>query len=276
MNVALQTGQEHLDLFVRGQRFTSYRHRGLRVPGFCALNAPDGRAVTRAAGPEDVTLWLAHGSVNGVEFRPDTDSGADAAEAGRIVSTELTARRGSFSVGFQQRCAWIAPDGRCLLTDTRTARVLPGPGDGRILDITVHLHAPEEMPVTLGRTEAALLTVRAAAPLFPAGGGQLRSSAGDYGVEAVHGRSAAWCACVGVVRGETVGFAFLDHPANPWHPPPWVAREDGTLSPSPFAWRSLELPPRGALALRYRLLVHRGYVDQGWASERLAQFAKAP
>lgn len=270
MRVALQTGQGRFDFLVRGERFTSYRYGNEEaIPGFSVLNAPGRRPVTQEIAPGGLSLSLVHGNIEGVAF----GTGQEGA-SGRIVSVEMTARRGSQTVGFQQQCAWIAPDGRRLLTEARTARIHPGPGEARILDLSFRLGAPEEQAVSFGRTEEAFLTVRAASSLFPSGGGQARNSEGAYDAEAIHGCSAAWVACVGVVQAETVGFAFLDHPDNPWHPPPWIAREDGTLSPSPFAWREMQLAAGRALFLRYRLIVHRGYVDQGWADARLAEYVQ--
>jgi hypothetical protein len=188
----------------------------------------------------------------------------------------MMARRGSQSVGFQQECAWIAPDGKNLLQETRTVRVTPGPCAGGVLDLTLRLCAPEDSPILLGRTDLSLLRLRAAAALFPAGGGQLRSSAEGYGVEAIHGQSAAWCACTGVIQGETVGFVLFDHPDNLWHPPPWVVYADGTLAPSPLWGRAWEIAPHCPLLLRYRLHTHRGYVEAGWARERMAEYAQSP
>ncbi|HZP85051.1 MAG TPA: DUF6807 family protein [Chthonomonadaceae bacterium] len=278
MSVTLQTRPGRLDFFVRGEQFATYRYDEAGAPGFSALLAAGGRAITP---PEEETdgpaLCLAHGSVNGVAFpaAPVSTEAAQNVPTGRIVTTEMVARRGAYSVGFRQTCAWIGPEGMPMLTDVRTARIAPGPGDGRILDLALQLRAPEDRPVTLGRTETALLLLRLATPLCPSGGGQLRNSVGDYGPAQMHGRSAAWCAGVGVVRGETIGFALLDHPDNPWHPSPWLVLENGTLSPSPFAWRTQELPPGGALSLRYRLHVYSGYVEAGWADARLAEFTHA-
>jgi hypothetical protein len=273
LSATLLTGPNRLDFNVQGERLAAYGYEEGRLPGFRALYAPGKRAIS----PEGQALWLAHGNVNGVAFREDARRGSGLLPAGRIVSTEMLARRGRFSAGFRQTCAWLAPEGQTLLTDTRTVRVAPGPGDARTLDLSLRLAAPEDAPVTLGRTATgALLCLRIVSALMPSGGGQLRNSAGDYGPAAMQGRSAAWCAGVGVVQGLTVGFALLDHPHNPWYPSPWSVQDEDTLSPSPFAWRAVEIPPGGALRLRYRLLVHSGYVDAGWADARLAEFAAAP
>jgi hypothetical protein len=276
----LATGPQSIDFMGRGERFTSYLYGG-DIPGFSALHTPEGRAVTQADSTHGLSVWLQHGNVNGVAFGiedpPLPHSGESDAhtsrQQGRIVSREIMARRGSQSVGFRHTCDWRTADGRCLLTDVRTVRISPGPSEGQILDFTFVLQAPEDTSVTLGRTEQAFLCVRATATLCPIGGGQIRNSTGEYGVQAIHGRKAAWCSCVGVVQGETVGFVLMDHPETPWHPTTWIVRTDGLISPSPFAWHEAILAPDRSIAFRYRLLTHRGYVDQGWVEARMAEFA---
>jgi hypothetical protein len=267
--VALQTVEERIDLLVRGERFATYRHANNDLLGFSALYAPGERRVTHPAetGP---ALWLAHGNVNGVAFGVPTSDGP----SGKIVLREIVARRGSQTVGFQRECDWRGPDDALLLTEVSTVRALPGPGMGGILDLDIRLRAPDDRHITFGRTEHSLLMLRVASALCAEGIGQMRNSRGDYGPDAIHGREAAWCACVGVVQGATVGIAFLAHPSNPYSPSPWNCRRDGTLSPSPFAWREEQLPPGRTLRLRYRLHVYQGYVETGWADARLAEFAR--
>lgn len=263
------------------------------TPGFVALYAPAERLITRTV-ENGLALWLGHGNVNGLAFGIEdaeptgsldrsenselTEQLANSAD-GEIVSLEMLTRRSAYSVGFQHECAWLAPDGKRIVTDTRTVRVTPGPSEGAILDIQIVLQVPGDTPVVFGRSQSAFLSIRAASALtsvdaFAMGAGQLRNSLGAYGSENVHSRMAKWCACVGVVRGETVGFAFLEHPDNPFFPSPWIARPDGVLSPSPFGWRSFNLGAGESLTLRYRLLVHVGYVNQGWADARLADFVR--
>ena len=275
MGVTLQTKENRLDFLVQGERFATYQYGAERVPGFTCLMAPGERRITELEPRSGMGLWLAHGNVNGVAFGREEEN-ASLQEQGRIVSTDLMVRRGTFSAGFQQTCAWLDSEKRCHLTDVRTIRMQPGPGTGRTLDWTITLQAPKERAVLFGRTEAAFLQMQVASSLRPSGGGQLRNSLGEYGAETMNGRSAAWCAGVGVVAGETVGFAFLEHPTNPWYPTPWRTTSEGLLSPSPFVWRQESLAPRETLTLRYRLLIHQGYVEMGWATERLQEFAHDP
>jgi hypothetical protein len=272
MGLRLQTADNRIDFIVREERFTSYLY-GRKVPGFSCLYSQGLRAVTQTDPESGVSLWVAHGNVNGIAFGSVNGEGSEK-PAGRIATRELTARKGSQSLGFRQHCDWIGPDGVLHMTDTRLVRVLPGPSEGAILELTLTLTAPEQRPVLLGQTEDALLLLRLAAPLLPANGGHVRHSAGEEGLEDLHGRSAAWCACMGVAQGETVGIAFLEYPRNPWFPSPWLARADGLISPSPFLWRSVEIEPGRSLSLRYRLMVHSGYVEAGWAQERLQEWER--
>lgn len=294
--LSLLTANDRLEIFARGERFAAYRHGEGVTPGFTTLYASGERALTQPS-PNGLGLWLMHGNVNGAAFggateeekrrrggeeNGDKQQGASSKPlfpVGRIVTDDLMVRRGTYSVGFQHECGWMLPNGERALTTVCTTRVLPGPSEGVILDIELRLQAPDDRGVTLGRSEDALLCVRAASGLysvepFAMGAGQTRNSLGEYGTSQVHGRAARWCANVGVVDGETCGFAFLEHPANPAFPSPWIARTDGVLSPSPFGWRSQTLEPGEALRLRYRLLTHLGYVNQGWADARLADYLR--
>jgi hypothetical protein len=266
-SVALQTGQNRLDFLVRGERFTSY-HPTAPIPGFGCLYGPGKRPLTAEA--EGLSLWLGHGDVNGLVFGGMSDAGV------RIRSLDLTARRGAVTVGFKQICSWLDAHGEMVLRDERIARVMPGPSEGRILDLLIRLRAPVNVPVRFGISQQSFLQMRLAPELRSPGPGQLRNSADEFGAAEMHGAEATYCAATGVVAGETVGVVFLDHPENPAHPPRWVVHEDGVVSPSPFAWQPVTLLPGRILVMRYRILVHRGYVNKGWAEARLAEFARDP
>jgi Methane oxygenase PmoA len=270
MNPQLTTAPGRIDFYVWDERFASYEIEG-SVPGFTTLFASGMRPVTQPGTASGRGVWLAHGNVNGMAFGTDGNSDRP---AGRIVTNDLTARRGSQSTGFLHECIWTAPDGECVLDDVRTIRVARGPSQGVLLDIGIRFTAQAANGVTFGQSADSLLIACIATPLLASGGGQQRNSNDEFGPAAMHGRQARWCACNGVVRGETVGFAFLDHPGNPWHPSPWLCREDGVMSPSPFPWRQHKLEHGRSLALRYRIVVHFGYVEAGWIQERMADWLR--
>ena len=293
MKLNLITAPDRMEFFVGGERCAAYR-TGPENPGFTGIFAPEGRNVTRAVRADGLVLWAGHSDVNGVSFgaepktenaEPETDSALgriapDLAafrdkyrqNIGRIVPTETTARRGSQSIGFQQTRRWLAPDDALILNDVFTVRIFAGPADGVIFDMSLELNAPENAPVTFGPSQESLLQMQAASAFFPMGAGQFRNALGEYGLTELGGRSAAWLAGIGVVSGQTIGFAWLDHPGNPNHPPAWSVKENGAVGPSPFGWQRLTLEPNRSVAFRYRLLVHQGYVDQKWADARMTDY----
>lgn len=263
--VTLLTAPGKVELWTRGERFAVYLP-DTSVPGFASLTVMGSRLLTQTAA-NGLALYLRHGNVNGVAF------GTENAD-GKVTSEEFMARRGSQSVGFQHRLRYLAPNNTLLFTETRTVRVVPSASEGSILDMTLELQANPEFPVIFEPSPDSFLTLHAAQEFTPANNGQMRNSLADYGAEALHGRAARWAGVVGVVENETVGTVLLDHPGNLWYPSLWVAREDGTLSPSGLAWRRYELPASQILTLRYRLQTHVGYVDQGWADARLLDFIR--
>ena len=274
-DIGFLTGEYRIDLMVRREPVATYRYAPGMIPGFSAFCAVEGRMVSALDAFSGQALWLAHGGIDGISCGIPLENEDTRAE-GTIVSADLTARRGAQSVGFQQECLWVGPDGKVLLQDRRSVRVTPGPSEGSVFDILIRLYAPNDKSVLLGREEKTLLRFRGAPTTLPSGGGQLRNSKGNYGPEEMQGQIAAWCAGVGVVRGETVGWALLDHPSNRWHPPRWTVSPDGLIAPQPFAWSALELEPHDPFQLRYRLYVYQNYIDAGWADARLAEFAEEP
>lgn len=277
--VSLLTTANRMELFVRGERCAAYRYAEGQIPGFVSLSAPGERLITQP-NADGLGMWLAQAKEEGGRRKAEANPHSSfILHPLSFVTTDMTARRGAYSVGFQHECAWLNGEGERLLTDMRTVRVAPGPSEGAIIDVTLRLQSEQDRSVTFAPSEEGLLCLRVASGLFDSGteligGGQIRNNWGEYGMTALHGRQAKWCAGAGVIRGETIGFAFLEHPHNPFFPSPWIARADGLVSPSPFGWRSLTLAPGDSLDLRYRILIHMGYVNQGWADERLQDFAR--
>lgn len=230
-------------------------------PGFVDLRASGAAPVVRA-------LRIEHHSVDGVFF--GSGSATDAPQGG-VETTDFIIRRGLQSTGFQHDLLWLAPDGTRIVTERRTVRAEPGRAQGWVLDLALDFRA--EKRVELGRS-AGFLCVQPVHRLLPEGGGQLRTEQGAYGQAEAHARCAGWLACVGVVDGETAGMVVLDHPDNAWYPTPWSVTENDCISACPFLWRTATIEPGRPLRLRYRLLIHRGYVDIGWADHRLRDFAE--
>jgi hypothetical protein len=63
----------------------------------------------------------------------------------------------------------------------------------------------------------------------------------------------------GLIAGEPVGLALLDHPDNPRHPTPWyVIRSPvmGYMNAALLNDEPMNLEPGGRMTLRYRVIVH--------------------
>ena len=260
----LETRPDCVELFVRGERAAGYLHDA-STPGLLPLYATERRAVTQSYFENGVSVWIGHSDLGGFAF--GEKSGVS---LGRYRTQDVIARRGSQSVGVQHTCGCFTPEERCLMTEVRTLRIQPGPASGTILDIRLELKAPETQAVKLPRSDRGLLRIQLASA-FGAATSTIRNSAGDYGRD-LDQRSAAWCGCVGVLNAETVGLVILDHPSNPAHPPVWNLDASGTLEINPHYWQDTQIAPRASVEFRYRLLIHAGYVEQGWADLRMREF----
>ncbi|HLJ53888.1 MAG TPA: DUF6807 family protein [Chthonomonadaceae bacterium] len=247
-----------------GEPFATYATHG--VPGFGPLFGSGRRAVTQVRGPGGRSVWIGLAGVAGEIFgAPD----ARDAIAGTFATEDLTVRRGAQSIGFRHVLRWVSADGTPALRETRTVRAAAGPSAGVLLDIECELSPLDDAPLLLGGSDFGPLCLRLAPAMLPDASGQLRNSADDFGPEAISSGIAAWCAGTGVVDGETMGIAVLDHPDNPLHPCPWTATTDGLLSPAPLRGRTLTVEAGRTLRFSYRIIVHAGYVEAGWVDARL-------
>ncbi len=265
--VYLQTDARRLLIMVRGEPFLIYSYGNDRSPSVSALYAADNRQV---AGKPDGTeaITIGHGDVNGLSF----------IEGGRgaITTQELVVRRGLFSAGFVHHLFWRDHNDVPILAESRRIRVMAGPCEGGILDITLRLTPLLESGVRFAASAHDILQIHLAAGLCGELMGAMRDEHGRCGHHEVNGRISRWVSVDGVIRGETVGLVVLDHPLNPFYPTTWHADRFGTLSPSPILWAGVEETLTRTIVLRYRLHTHFGYVEAGWSHARFLDFAAEP
>ncbi len=266
--VLLQTVPGRVDFLVRGERFASWRHQPGMHNGFSAFTLQDERSLTSPA-PNGLAFWIGHPDVNGVNC-----SGMPGAN-GTIAALRTEARRGIYSVGILQECAWISPAGETLLRDLRRFRVAAGNCEGAVLDVTLRLIPPQGKTVVFGSNPHDILQLQLAHALVHPELGQVRNRHGDSSGD-VHRKSSPWLAAAGVVQEETIGLAWLDHPQNPFYPTDWNFTSDGRLSPAPLLWAGMPGELRTPLTLRYRILAYMGYMETGWLEARYAEFLREP
>ena len=297
--VKITPGPEKIAIEINGKPFTDFYVAGPEVakPYLWPLRAASGTYVTRAWPMEKVEeeasiarpdhphqrgLWFAHAKVNDLDFwniAPLDQKPYNQPDRGKIVlnkvgKIESGKDKGSIAATFD----WKNHDNKTLLTESRVTTFYADKDD-RVFDLDITLTAVEK--VTFGDEKDGVLGIRLR-PILQEdkGTGPLTNADGLVGEKALWGKPSNWCDYSGDIKGEKVGIAILDHPANPRHPVRWHARAYGLFAANPFAQAALEkgqpespvvLEPGKSLRYRYRIIIHPG---DGKSADIAAQWAK--
>jgi hypothetical protein len=295
--VRLDRGATAVTVTLGGRPFTSYVFAGHAKPILFPVHGPDGVPVTRSwpmvadvAGephdhPHHESFWFTHGSVNGIDFWAHK---ADAeGRRPRIEHAEITACTSGPTGVLETTNRWLAADGKVVCTDARRIE-FAGDDAVRTIDFAVTVRA-DHGPLVFGDTKEGAfgLRVRPGLQLKNSNGsqgaaGHMVNSAGERDA-AVWGRAARWVDYHGPLDGRPVGVAILDHPANLRHPSHWHARDYGLFAANPFGLHDFTgaakgagdhtVPAGGTLALRYRVVLHRGDAAEAGIEERWRAWA---
>jgi len=249
-------------------------------PYFHPLRSASGKIVTRRFPMEVVEgetrdhnhhrgLWLGHIDVNGFDFWSNDPLNKPNPKFGRIVVRKINdvksgKKTGALTASFD----WNAPDGRTLLTETRTMTFYSDPRL-RIIDMDAMLVGKEKL--MFGDDKDGFFAVRVAAPLQEAKGtGVITDADGRKTEKEVWGKRSNWADYSGTLEGEQIGIAILDHPHNPLHPTHWHARAYGLFSANPFGSKTFDKSnPEGGksfdanqpIRFRYRVIIHTAGTD---------------
>jgi hypothetical protein len=305
VDIVPDEAQRRVDVLVGGKPFTSYIYpTTLKKPTLYPVRTASGRTVTRGwpleprAGervdhPHQVGLWFTHGDVNGLDFWNNSDAipAARAPKMGTILHRAVRRAVSGQGEGVLEVTAeWVDHQGNALLRED--TRFVFRAGDGlRAVDRITTLTALRE-PVTFTDNKEGLIGVRVARALeqpsntpevfTDAAGhattvrvlnndgvtGRYRSAEGLAG-DSVWGTRARWTMLSGVVEGEPVTIAILDHPKNVGSPPYWHARGYGLFAANPLGrkvFRNTEpelifrLAPGESTTFRHRVLILSGAV----------------
>lgn len=253
----------------------------LDTPYFHPLNSPDGKTLTWDKPPDHPWhhgLWFSWKFINKVNYwEIDSKTGRPAGKTSWKDVEISAAQDGSGHIGL---VLTYMPNGEILpiLTEKRTIEVSAPDAEGVYAINWTGIFEP---------TTAVLLD-RTALPGEPGGqswGGYAGLSlrlAGNIGerqvttdegpiIEMPDGRYRGRHTAVdysGLLDGQAAGVAILDHPANPRAPTPWYvirSAEMNFFTPAILCYEPMTLRPGDRLALRYRVLVHRGR----WGAARL-------
>ena len=305
VQVTPNPAERRVDVTVDGRPFTAYLFpTTLQKPVLYPLLSAGGKPVTRGFPldprpgertdhPHHVGLWFNYGDVNGLDFWNNSDAIPDAQKPrmGTIVHREI--RRAASGAGageLETSSDWVDHQGRVLLLED-TRFVFRADGDLRAVDRITTLTAANG-PVSFTDNKEGVLGLRVHRALeqpstqadvfLDAAGrptpvarmdttgvtGRYRSSEGIEG-DSVWGTRGRWTMLSGVVDGEPVTVAILDHPSNVGYPTYWHARGYGLFAANPLGQAALSnnrekldfrLAPGQSTTFRHRVLILGGAV----------------
>jgi hypothetical protein len=308
--ISLQPTERGAKVLIDGALFTEYRTDIGTKPILWPIVGPTGAEMTRNYPMKDVegekqdhyhqqSFWFTYGEVNGLDFWAEPRSykqGKTPADKkfGTIVQREFTAASansasgesaGKNSVSFVTRNDWIdSATGSKQLEDERHFRFTTADG-ARIIDFSVTLKASSGK-VEFGDTKEGALGIRVPTVLDVVGkhGGRIESSE-DQTDEAAWGKPARWVDYSGIIEGEPVGIAILNHPASFRYPTRWHVRTYGLFAANPFGLHDFDksaTQPGGyalqageTISLHYRLIFHRGDTKQARLPKAFEAYAKS-
>ena len=275
---------------VDGQLFTRYLIRSGAKPILWPLVGPTGKPVTRsfpmtAAGPNERadhvhhrSFWFTHGDVNGTDFWLESKP------HGTILHRAFEKVEGGDQAVIISRNDWIAPSKERICSDLRSF-VFCANADCRWIDFDIVISAID-MPVKFGDTKEGCFGIRVAGDMKVEGNDASRivNSAGNVDADA-WGKQASWVDYHGIVDGETLGIAVMNHPRSFRFPTYWHVRTYGLFAANPFGLHNFKnsnefdgshtLQPGESIALYYRILLHKGDEQIGKVSEAFGEYAKA-
>ncbi len=261
--VVLEEGTNEIRVSIGGEYFTSYNYSSeYPKPYLGPIIGPYGDYITRLdptaeEHPHHRSLWISHGSVNGVDTWNEREG-----SHGREIHQEFTqVLSGPVYGRISAKNHWTDFHGNGLLNETREIIIYNMPCDARIVDVATTLEATEG-PVILGPTkEAGPLGVRVASSMTVPNGGCIVNSYGGINERETWGKRAHWCDYSGDVEGKRVGISVYDHPDNMQHPTYWHVRNYGLLAPNIWYFTGEHtMNPGDIIKFKYRVYFHAGDV----------------
>ena len=233
-----------------------------KYPYFYPLAGPkSGLSLTTESSlpyPHHRGLWMGCDPLNGGNYWAD-----NGLKSGQIKSIELElleSEADANSLSFTQKCEWKR-EGSHPFNDERRYTVTR-PNDSLVfLDCEFKLTAMEN--VSIKKAKHSFFALRAASDISPAYGGTLINSDGDIGAKGTYQKTADWCGYYGKRRLDpdvTEGIVIMNHPENFGGKCPWLTRDYGHLSPSPFYFRKkgTKYAKGESFKLSYRVVLFDG------------------
>ena len=317
--VVPREAERRVEILVGGKPFTAYIYpTTLTKPTLYPLRSASGVVVTRGwplepqpgervDHPHQVGLWFTHGDVNGLDFWNNSDAipAARAAKMGTILHRAVRrAESGTGEGALEVTAEWVDAQGKPLLREDTRFRFRAAAGL-RAVDRITTLTALDA-PVTFTDNKEGLLGLRVAraleqpattpevftdadghtttVPVLNNEGitGHYQSSEGLQG-DSVWGTRGRWTMLSGVIAGEAVTIAILDHPKNVGFPTYWHARGYGLFAANPLGLKvfsngkeqlNLRLGPGASTTFRHRVLILSGAASPAQIEQQYRDFAR--
>ena len=228
------------------------------------------------------SLWFSHGAVNGLDFwnalaRPLATRYK--IEHKRFVKAECDGQTALLVTEND----WTGND-QLLCRDVRTLRFFTS-GENRIIDFDITITA-EQDKVLFGNTKEGSFGIRVPEVLAvdTKQGGRFVNAEGLVNGEA-WGKRSSWVDYHGLIDGEKVGIAILNHPSSFRYPTYWHVREYGLFAANPFGIREFDrlddrhagdhtLSKGESFTLRYRVVFHKGDADDAKIADVFKEYAE--
>lgn len=293
-DVALEKHDGGVRVTLGGKPFTDYLEKSGLKPILWPILGPTGQEMTRNYPMKtDVpgekkdhhhhrSLWFTHGSVNGIDFWSETPL------SGKQVHREYLKCEANGPTGVISTLNdWVSFDGKKQCEDVRTI-TFHGDQNRRFIDFEITIRASEG-PVKFGDTKEGTMGLRVPTELdaqkLTGTRGEIVNSEGAKD-GATWGKPASWVDYHGVIDGQPVGVAILNHPSSFRYPTHWHVRIYGLFAANPFGLHDFHgskdaeegaytLPKGETMTLRYRFVFHRGDEKVGGIADAFKAYAEA-
>ena len=265
-----------IDVTIGEQFFTSYRFQpDEKYPFFFPVNGPvSGAGVTSMRNgqyPHHSSLFFGCDRVNGGNYWQE------GLERGRIISVgaRIVEAKGE-RVVIEDECLWKRPDAVAPIMDRR--KIIISAPSPELYQLDFDIEMEMLIDVTIQKTNHSLFSARVDPDLTVKQGGVMINSEGKQGEKGTFGVGAAWIDCYGERKTGKEGIAIMQHPSNRWYPSPWFTRDYGFMSPTPMYWsengKTTDLKKGEKIALRYRVLIHKGDSQEAGIATLFEQYMK--
>ena len=290
--VKITKGVDRIAVEIDGKPYTDYFvSPDGNKPYVYPLRTASGIIVTRHFPMETVAgethdhphhrgMFFAHGDINGINFWA-TEPSTKAANKGSMVLKKIAeAKGGSKSGTIRTVFNGLDPQGKPMMTETRTLTFYPG-SELRVIDFEIQIEALRQLK--FGDTKEGTFGIRLATPLSEDKSGRMVNAEGGETEKNVWGKRSPWVDYYGPLEGSTVGVAIMDHPKNPRHPTYWHARAYGLFAANIFGVKdftgdktqdgTFTLEAGKRVTFRYRVVIHAGDTKSANIASLFQQYA---